>query len=161
MHPREQYPRTVCDCEECRRPCFHLPGMLAPGDLERISDYLAMPLSESLPMFRASPGAKVAKQTATGLHVFRIPTIVPAQDDRGRCVFLQSDERCRIHAVAPYGCTHFDWHMDREVADPRSAACLRAILDDTWYQEYGHTLRNAGLTTEGPEEKRQKMKERA
>jgi Fe-S-cluster containining protein len=157
MHPRDQYHRTVCDCADCRKPCEHMPGMLAPGDLERIADYVALPIPEALPMFRASPGAKVAKQTLTGLHVFRIPTIVPAQDETGRCVFLLPDGLCQIHAVAPYGCTHFDWHMPREEGDQRSAACLRAILDDTWYQEYGHILRKAGSTTEGPEEKRQKM----
>jgi len=29
-----------------------------------------------------------------------------------RCVFLDAQDRCRIHPVAPFGCSHFDPHMD-------------------------------------------------
>ena len=41
MHPRDKYERTVCSCHECRVPCLHMPGMLAPGDLDRIAEYVS------------------------------------------------------------------------------------------------------------------------
>ena len=63
----------------------------------------------------------------------RIPTIVPAQKPDGSCVFLDEQDRCTIHAVAPYGCSHFDTHQSRSGrngADARSSAGLQAILQD-------------------------------
>jgi Fe-S-cluster containining protein len=109
--------------------------------------------------FRASPGAKVGAYRNGRLEVFHIHTIVPASDATGACVFLQGDGHCQIHPVAPYGCSHFDWHMDRATADPRSAACLRAIIEDPEYQRKWHVLASHGLTTDGPDVKRARMKE--
>lgn len=159
MHPRDKFPRTVCACKDCCIPCKHLPGMLAPGDLSRIAEHVGKPLAEIITSFRASPGAIVAKlDHSTGRLVkFNIPTIVPAADEKG-CVFL-SDGRCTIHPVAPFGCSHFDWHMDRSEANPRSESCLRAILRDSAYRDHWVFLYAMELTTEGPEEKRQRMRE--
>ena len=159
MHPRNQFPRTVCACTKCQTACTTMPGMLAPGDLDRIAEALGKTVPMILNRFCASPGAIIGRMTRDGPSMFRIPTIVPAQDETGRCVFLDSDNRCRIHAVAPYGCSHFDWHMPREVADPRSAACLRAIMADPAYQAAWHYLKSRGWTAEAPEEKRRKLEE--
>jgi hypothetical protein len=35
-------------------------------------------------------------------------------------VFLTADDRCSIHAVAPFGCAYFDTHMSYARAHPRS-----------------------------------------
>lgn len=159
MHPRDQFSRTVCDCDKCRKPCRSVPGMLAPQDLERIADYLDLPIHAALPLFRASPGAKVAKLTAIGPQIFRIRTIVPASDKDGTCVFLRDDGRCDIHLVAPFGCSHFDMHLSRHEGDRRSSACLRAIMEDDEYQVYWHALAADGLVTEAPETKRRRLEE--
>jgi Fe-S-cluster containining protein len=161
IHPRDRYPRTVCACKNCGAPCRSMPGMLAPGDIGRIAALLeADPDAILKTHFRASPGAKVAKATVWGVRFFHIGTIVPASDDTGACVFLQANGLCQIHPVAPYGCSHFDWHMDRATADPRSFACLQEIMRDIEYQRKWHVLNSHGLTTEGPEAKRARLKER-
>jgi hypothetical protein len=102
--------------------------MLIPGDVECIestrpklwpSEYLA-----------ASEGALVVYRG----EVMRIPTIVPAQKPDGSCVLLDEQDRCTIHAVAPYGCSHFDTHQSRsgsDGGDARSSAGLQAIVQDT------------------------------
>lgn len=164
-HPRDKYPRTVCDCADCRKPCENgLTGMLAPGDMGRIAAFLDMDPGAVLPLFRASPGAKVGRSVNTRLgfriETFRIGTIVPGTDVTGQCVFLQPDGRCSIHAVAPFGCGWFDWHMNHAEGNQRSAACLREILNDPEYQRKWHVLASHGLTTEGPEVKRARLRER-
>lgn len=161
-HPRDAFPRTVCDCPKCSAPCRHMPGMLAPGDMGRIADHLGQIPDDILPMFRASPGAKVARLNSdTGQpEVFRIHTIVPASTDTGECVFLQPDGRCSIHPVAPFGCSHFDWHMSPTEANPRSAACLREILQDIEYQRKWFALNSRGLVADGPEVRRARLRER-
>jgi hypothetical protein len=99
----------------------------------------------------ASPGALVAR----GGKVFRIPTLVPARRPDGACLFLTDDDRCAIHAVAPFGCAFFDVHQDTAEADERSTAGLRAVLAD-WlkdgpYAEVWQALAAAGLRAPPPE----------
>jgi len=50
--------------------------------------------------------------------------------------------------------------MGRREADPRSAACLVAITQDIEYQRKWGVLASHGLTTEGPEAKRARLRER-
>lgn len=133
MSPRDEFPRTHCACTQCVACCKTMPGMLIPGDPERILAHA--PLSQGAAisaqdlcrrLFAASEGAQVILQG----QAMRIPTIVPAQQADGRCVFLDADDRCTIHAFAPYGCSHFDIHQSQREGDARSAAGLRAILND-------------------------------
>jgi Fe-S-cluster containining protein len=77
----------------------------------------------------ASPGALVG-DSVTG-KTFRIPTITPRKVG-GACVFLV-DDRCSIHAVAPFGCAYFDMHMDEEVYAPRSRWYLVKIMASPAY----------------------------
>src|SRR5262249_21222189 len=37
-------------------------------------------------------------------------------------LFLDEEQRCRIHSVSPYGCSHFDAHQTDEEANLRSSA---------------------------------------
>jgi len=70
----------------------------------------------------ASPGAIVA---ANG-KCFSIPTLVPARGMDGACRFLQND-RCAIHAEAPFGCSHFSTEQSKEESDAISAHGLMEI----------------------------------
>jgi Fe-S-cluster containining protein len=53
------------------------------------------------------------------MQVRRIGSITPRMR-HSRCVFLDKNDRCSIHPVAPFGCSHFDTHMPHSVAHPRS-----------------------------------------
>ncbi len=123
--------RTVCACRACVANCRFIAGSLIPADLHRISEYL----NESdlarfaLDNLLASPGAIIF--TRGGL--IRIRTLVPARRSDGACRFLTAGDRCSIHAVAPFSCSHFDCSQSREEAD---ALSLRGLMEvaKAWQQ---------------------------
>jgi Fe-S-cluster containining protein len=120
------FPRTSCSCVECIRCCKRQPGPLVEGDFERIQAHLGVDDAEMRKLFCASPGALV--KLAEG-SVHRVGSIVPRMT-RGRCVFLDENDRCKIHAVAPFGCAFFDTHMSAVTAHPRSIWMVRQNLTE-------------------------------
>lgn len=119
------FSRTECACAECALNCQFIPGYLIPTDLAAIAAELGYDnlLTFALENLLASPGATVM---AHG-EVFQIPTLVPARQANSACKFLTVDNRCAIHAVSPYGCSHFDMHQNEAEADKRSLIGLQAI----------------------------------
>lgn len=109
------FQRTVCACAQCTQCCKRQPGALAPGDLERIAAFLGETPSEAERHFWASPGALVRAHGRT----YRVGTITPKRR-KGRCVFLDEHDRCKVHAVAPAGCAYFDTHQGLATAHERS-----------------------------------------
>lgn len=124
------FARTTCACRQCVACCKSQPGMLAPGDVERIVAYARLQPEDVPRLFRKSPGALVRETTTK--RVAWIGTITPRLD-HGRCVFLTEADRCRIHDVAPFGCAYFDMHMDEREGQRRSAWGLREILNSADY----------------------------
>lgn len=130
------FDRTICACPACTACCTEQPGSLAAGELEAIASHLQLPVRVAALKFWASPGALVGNR-ATG-QTFRVGTITPRLV-RGRCVFLDAEDRCTIHAVAPFGCRMFDTHMDAAEAHPRSLWLVRSQADPA-YQSLRRTL---------------------
>jgi len=138
------FERTVCACEGCRACCKRQPGSLRPGDYEAIVAFVErtqqMTHDDAVAFVRsrlcASPGALV-KEMATG-RTYRIGTITPRYR-KGRCVFLDANERCEIHEAAPAGCAFFDTHMSQWTAMPRSQ-WLATMQEDATYQALRNTL---------------------
>ena len=133
------FARTVCSCAQCISCCTSQPGSLAAGELEAIAAHLDLPVRVAALKFWASPGALLMNST-TGA-TFRLGTITPRLV-RGRCVFLDAEDRCTIHAVAPFGCAAFDTHMPASEAQPRSQWLARSQADPA-YQSLRRTLREA------------------
>ena len=115
--------RTSCACQSCVQCCKDQPGPLIPGDFERIAEALGDPVN-AWRYFWASPGALV-QDTETGRQRW-IRTITPRRE-HGRCVFLDDQDRCRIHAVAPFGCAYFDTHQSQAEAQRRGVYYLQLI----------------------------------
>lgn len=119
------FTRTVCACQQCTACCKRQPGSLAHGDFDRIVDWWAekqkcdreVAFQQIKAQLWASPGALVLD--TSDMVTRRIGTITPRMR-KGRCVFLNKDDRCTIHEVAPFGCSHFDTHMSKSTAHPRS-----------------------------------------
>ncbi len=157
------FARTVCACDACRGYCAHLSGMVSPADLERWRTEGLVGVSDIerwlLHAFAASPGALVLHNGAAQ----RIHTIVPRRLPSGACLFYsRAHGACLIHATAPYGCSHFDSHMPRAEADPRSLRALEAIAAD-WaqggpYSQLWQALDDAGHVVQGPEVVRQRAR---
>ena len=129
MDNPHNFSRTTCACAECVKCCKRQPGPLAPGDYKRIQERLGATDAEMESMFCASPGALVKTATRT----VRVGSIVPRYR-RGRCVFLDDKDRCRIHEVAPFGCAYFDTHMSGVTAMPRSVWLAKRQMEDEEYQ---------------------------
>lgn len=120
-----------------------MPGSLIPGDVERIAAHAGHDedVMWILDHFLASPGARVlmraadaqvmmglslpGKRKSAEVSVFQVHTIVPRQKSDGSCVFLNAEEHCTVHAVAPFGCAYHDTHLDEVGADRRSQYAVR------------------------------------
>ena len=161
MTKLNQFERTSCDCHQCQAACKHMPGMLAPGDIDRIAEYVGVDMADEKPAdsfirnnFRASDGAVVVSD---GIP-FQIPTVVPAQRENGRCVFLTEDDRCSIHPVAPFGCSQFNvCDGPSRDAGRRSSACLQEIVVSIDYHMLWNWLKRKGLTVPSVFNRRQKL----
>lgn len=136
------FERTTCACSDCVDCCKQQPASLHPGDFERIAAFLGETLEAAKRFFWASPGALVGKLVNGQVHTFRIGTITPRLVD-GRCVFLDAQDRCQIHTVAPFGCAYFDTHMGTEEGQRRGMWHLRAVATDDEYQRLRDSLPKA------------------
>lgn len=157
-----EHRRTVCDCDLCKTNCRFIPGYLLPDDLDRIAAFLGD--SERFEFAKknllASPGALVIKSGV----LRRIPTLVPARNDKGWCKFFDGS-LCCIHPVAPFGCAFFDSHQRRSESDAMSLKGLEIIAGQwedrsrSFYCEIWNDLYVKGLRAPAPEECRKKMRE--
>jgi len=136
------FERTVCACSRCVQCCKRQPGAFAAGEVERLVDHVqktqGLSAEDALMSVKAqiwaSPGALVIWNG----KIVRIGSITP-RFRRGRCVFLDANDRCSIHAVAPFGCAMFDTHMSREEGDKRSVHLARSHMKPE-YQQLRATL---------------------
>lgn len=131
------FPRTSCACERCVECCYDQPGPLAPGDFERIAEFLGETREEAKRHFWASPGALI-KDAVTG-RVTRVGSITP-QRRKGKCVFLDENDRCTIHPVAPTGCAYFDTHMSGFEGHLRSLTLVKLYRASEDYQKLRNEL---------------------
>jgi len=115
---------TTCACKPDRKNCKRQPGHLLPGQIQKIADYLGKSLERTRKLFWNSPGMILEK----GTERFRVRTITP-RFRKGKCIFLDKRERCKIHPVAPFGCRYFDVHMDYEEGQRRSHWGLEQIME--------------------------------
>jgi Fe-S-cluster containining protein len=152
--------RTVCACRACVANCRFVPGALIPADINRIAEYLS---ESNLTRFAfdnllASPGAIIYIRG----KLIRIRTLVPARRSDGACRFLTAEDRCSIHAVSPFSCSHFDCAQSGEEAD---ALSLRGLMEiaNAWqrgalYAQLWLMLYHAGHIAPSPIEARARMR---
>jgi Fe-S-cluster containining protein len=152
---RAQFTRTTCACESCVACCKHMPGALAPGDLERILDHQGQRENATawlLEHFEAPEGATGLRIAEDGPRLIRVPSIVPRLTENGcvflltenGCVFLQ-DGKCKIHEVAPFGCAYMDTHGAYEKpAQALVSAQAHAHMNPASYVNAWNVLHDAG-----------------
>jgi len=88
------------------------------------------------PYLWSSEGALVMDSDRN--YQFRIRTITPRMV-RKRCVFLTDDDQCRVHAVAPFGCSYADTHMTTKQGQERGLFAVR-LQNTKEYQDARKTL---------------------
>lgn len=135
------FERTVCACAACQSCCDKHPGYMAVGDWERIAAHLNLAPDAAAHLFERGKGAIVGSiERGRGVvHPRRIETIRPRFVD-GRCVFLDDNHMCKVHAVAPAGCSFFDMEMSGVEGQRRSVWFLRRIDIDADYHERWKSL---------------------
>lgn len=122
------FKRTTCACDNCVACCKQQPGCLVPSDIARIKEFLGEPLEK---YFVASRGSLI-KDMRTGIAE-RVGTITPDYV-KGRCVFLDENDRCKIHPVAPFGCSYVDTHMNRSQGMERSLYIVHEVRGNAEYK---------------------------
>jgi Fe-S-cluster containining protein len=110
-------PRTwpvppACACNECVGACSYKPGWFAPGEVAKTAALLQITPRE---LFRTKLALDYDYVRRDGEHraVFALSPVTttlrpgaiwPFGSPCGRCVFLQPDSRCGIHAAKPLEC---------------------------------------------------------
>lgn len=98
-----------CACPECTEACSRMPGWFAPGEVEKVAEFLDVTVDElfekklsvdwwetgSFPIYVLSPGIDAKYGRLVGR--------LKRQDPNGSCVFLK-EGRCEIHPVKPLEC---------------------------------------------------------
>jgi len=117
------FERTVCACSRCVQCCKRQPGAFAAGEVERLVEHVSktegLNAEEALMSVKARIWASPGSLVIWHGKMVRIGSITPRYK-HGRCVFLDANDRCSIHSVAPFGCAMFDTHMPDAMAHPRS-----------------------------------------
>jgi hypothetical protein len=157
--------RSSCSCRFCVRNCRFIPGYLIPADLNRLVPGQGEIQVEDWARehLRASPGAVVARVGPDGvLQTGRIPTLVPASWHGHTCHWLGPDNRCQVHANAPFGCAFFDCHSQGQECSDLSRQGLMEIVKDFQtgglYSRLWNLLQTEGLTVSPVEDRRALMR---
>jgi len=112
---------TGCTCATCRSFCERHPGLFAPGQVERLAEYLSLSVQEvfarHLVAEWSTDGRIMALRPATVSEQAGSAVEAPA-DFPGRCVFLTDAGRCSVHATKPLECRR----ADHEYSDSRARA---------------------------------------
>ena len=115
----KQMTSIECQCERCRDACYHKPGWFAPGEAERVADYLKLPLQELFDTKLMVDWLTAGEDTVGTAPVFILSPAVTRSspggefdaNPRGRCVFYV-DDKCSIHAVKPMECRLWSCQVD-------------------------------------------------
>jgi hypothetical protein len=140
--------------------CVFLPGYIIPADLKRMSgkeneeEIIAWAQDNLL----ASPGATLLVDG----EIVKVPTLVPARNEKGNCKFFTKDQHCCIHENAPFGCAFFSAQMTENDANDISMKGLMSVVED-WsygriYSKVWKALYDAGKVSPPPAESRKLLK---
>jgi hypothetical protein len=133
-----------------------MPGFLIPADLERIIPAGADPYLWADKNLLASPGALVLK----GGQPFRIHTLVPAVKKDGSCIHLTLEQRCDIHAAAPFGCAFFDCGPERgDLSSQGLVEVMKAWQAGSLYAKLWNRLWSHWKRQHKPDVLRQRMRQ--
>lgn len=103
-----------CSCESCARACLNRPGYFAPGEAIKAAEFLGLTLREFFDKYLVvdfqtdHTGLKVSYYLLMPATVGEQGTVAGYIPKRGRCIFLNKENRCDIHSVKPKECRLYD-----------------------------------------------------
>lgn len=96
-----------CTCDKCVESCHRMPGLMIPGDAERIAKFLNITreqLEEKLiKNYQYDENLLVLQPRKVGSDPDEKIASDHYTNTKGTCVFLKND-RCIINEVKPYEC---------------------------------------------------------
>ena len=109
------YEMENCSCDECVSACMNDPGRLVPGDILKITHFLNITedelKKEYLVIVNVTSKGQLAHALApakkSGRRFIAEPGSVAPDyyaKEKGRCIFLDENDRCSVHEVKPFEC---------------------------------------------------------
>jgi Fe-S-cluster containining protein len=123
--------RTECQCNKCQGFCEKVPGWFAPGEAQKVADFLGLPLKKLFKLKLAIEywlGDSRIDETvfvlAPTTDTMEPGTVAPTSKPFGRCAFFDTKTRkCTIHPVKPFECAVIDH-------DPSKKQLFREARED-------------------------------
>lgn len=122
--------RESCSCARCTQGCDQRPGWFKPGEVERTAELLGMSVQDLFDRYLVVDWWVATEDDQPDAFVLQpgyvhepTGTEGPAWPG-GRCIFLNPDRTCAIHAAKPAECAHY-FHED-EGGNPMHRACAEA-----------------------------------
>lgn len=110
---------TECGCGDCVDACKHRPGWFLPGEVDKAAGFLGLSPEEFFKRYLGvdywvDDGEVRQTDIFAPRHVGRPGGQRYPFYPAGRCVFLDENERCKIHLVKPAECAHYIHTMDEK-----------------------------------------------
>jgi Fe-S-cluster containining protein len=132
-----------CSCRQCISACFRDPGRLVPGDLPKLSRLLQMSEGElaksCLVKVPVASNGRVALALAPAKRKgrrFVTPPGAVASDsyaeEAGRCLFLDEEDRCAVHAAKPFECAAYMGCRNTFLGKPYRARTVEEFFYKRW-----------------------------
>lgn len=124
---------TDCVCAKCVAACENRPGWFKPGEVEKVADYLGIPLPQ---LFKDALAVDWWEADEDFPETFVLAPAMTGEeagseypgDPHGACVFLV-EGRCSIHPVKPFECRSYH-HDDRQAAmDERRQSVVKEWVE--------------------------------
>jgi Fe-S-cluster containining protein len=105
-----------CNCFECISACTNDPGRLIPSDIKKIAAVLGCTPEQliadylvKIPLGDGKISALAPAKLKGKRYVAEPGTIAQDYyaDQKGKCVFLDKENRCSIHSVKPFECGEY------------------------------------------------------
>ena len=136
-----------CSCYICKSACTHKPGWFMPGEVEKVAEYLGMPLQE---LFDEKLGVD---WWVTDGNIFVLAPATTSMDagieypgnPKGQCIFYENG-LCSIHSVKPFECREFIHSEDDGLSGKRHKA-----VADAWQDKQAQIVELLGREPEAEE----------
>jgi Fe-S-cluster containining protein len=131
-------PTNACSCHICVHACRHRPGWFLPDEIRAAAAFVG---TEVKPFFDRFLVVDYYCEEDGDIFLLApaVSHAIPGQeapfDPRGRCVFLDPNDRCMIHEAKPYECGQSHHSGSRSASRE-----TRSALVDVWKRPESQAL---------------------
>jgi len=132
-----------CQCPRCVSACLSDPGRLVPDDLPKIAAFLKISEKELLSQWLVRIPIQIKKEAILSLAPVKkkgnrwlapagsiVPDYYPKE--KGRCLFLDENQRCSIQPVKPFECRAYMGCRHTFLGRPYRAVDVERFFFSRW-----------------------------